>query len=392
MAQYCMPMLIVNMGGEMVYILEQRLQAQNVAEDKAKRVLQDVIRTMYNPMFIKELFRPQPVYSMSSTRQIFDRLAHSSIMRLNESSMDKLFDLMTMGFKYQLLACSCPREVLLVTHNHLNQLRSKVEEAPTVVDLVDEVIQQVNFQYSTMSCADFGALKQALCRFFSDKKVKVSLFLQEGIQKQDGTLTLSYSGMTPPGVDVPGKIVYFDASGGSTGVDSFHYPGVEHVTQGPAVDDLAGLQTHLGSNMYAKDSPPSFVDAAAVAAATAAAATEPSPPPPREDSSAKERAILESERTQQSTRDLNVLANLIGPAHAPTEAFKLNLFPDTSLDMTGPGSSGGGSGVITIDMGSKAMQSTNRDLVGIMGDMSQVTVSSGAGDDDDLLDLLDAAN
>jgi hypothetical protein len=52
-------------------------------------VLQDVIRTMYNPKFIAELFRGQDVYSMQSTRQIFDKLAHSSIMRLNESSMDK---------------------------------------------------------------------------------------------------------------------------------------------------------------------------------------------------------------------------------------------------------------------------------------------------------------
>lgn len=44
---------------------------------------------MYNSKFIAELFRGQDVYSMQSTRQIFDKLAHSSIMRLNESSMDK---------------------------------------------------------------------------------------------------------------------------------------------------------------------------------------------------------------------------------------------------------------------------------------------------------------
>ena len=100
-------------------------------------MLQDVIRTMYNPKFISELFRGQEVYSMHSTRQIFDRLAHSSIMRLNESSMDKLFDLMTMGFKYQLLACSYPEELLHVTLNHLAQLRSKVADAKVVVDLVD---------------------------------------------------------------------------------------------------------------------------------------------------------------------------------------------------------------------------------------------------------------
>jgi hypothetical protein len=45
---------------------------------------------MYNPKFIQELFRSQELYSVPATRQIFDRLAHSSIMRLNDSSMDKV--------------------------------------------------------------------------------------------------------------------------------------------------------------------------------------------------------------------------------------------------------------------------------------------------------------
>jgi len=45
---------------------------------------------MYSRMFIRELFKPQALYSSHSTRQIFDRLAHSSIMRLNKNSMDKV--------------------------------------------------------------------------------------------------------------------------------------------------------------------------------------------------------------------------------------------------------------------------------------------------------------
>jgi hypothetical protein len=71
-----MPILIVNMGGEMVYILSQRLQAQKIPEAKSQKVLCDVVRTMYYPRFIEELFKPQDMYSIQSTRQIFDRLAH----------------------------------------------------------------------------------------------------------------------------------------------------------------------------------------------------------------------------------------------------------------------------------------------------------------------------
>ena len=67
---------------------------------------------MFFPRFIEELFKPQETYSLASTRQIFDRLAHSSIMRLNTQSMEKLVDLMLMGFKHQFLRCVAPEELL----------------------------------------------------------------------------------------------------------------------------------------------------------------------------------------------------------------------------------------------------------------------------------------
>ena len=95
--------------------------------------------------------------------------------------------------------------------------------------------------------------EKALCRFFGDKRVKVSLFLQDGIQKSDGTITLSYRGETPPGVEIPGKISYFDPSGSSIGVDSFSFPEAELMEPGRRAGDTAGLQTHLGSNLYAKE-------------------------------------------------------------------------------------------------------------------------------------------
>lgn len=60
--------------------LEQRLFAQSVDDDKARKVLQDVIRAMYSPQFIAELFKPQEMYTTASTKQIFEKLAHSSIM------------------------------------------------------------------------------------------------------------------------------------------------------------------------------------------------------------------------------------------------------------------------------------------------------------------------
>lgn len=81
-----MPWIVVNMGCEMVFILAQRLRAQEVPASRACRVLCDIVGTLLDRHFVAEkLFVPQEMYSLSSTRKIFDRLAHSSIMRLNES-------------------------------------------------------------------------------------------------------------------------------------------------------------------------------------------------------------------------------------------------------------------------------------------------------------------
>lgn len=45
---------------------------------------------MFNKKFLEELFKPQELYSKKALRTVFDRLAHASIMRLNQASMDKV--------------------------------------------------------------------------------------------------------------------------------------------------------------------------------------------------------------------------------------------------------------------------------------------------------------
>lgn len=49
-------------------------------------------------------------------------------MRLNRESMDKLYDLMTMVFKYQLLMIPSPRQSVAVTLNHLDTIETYVSQ------------------------------------------------------------------------------------------------------------------------------------------------------------------------------------------------------------------------------------------------------------------------
>ena len=64
MAHRTLPILFINLGGEMMYILDQRLKAQAIDQEKAAKVMDDIVSTMFNRRFIEEIFKKhQPIHS-----------------------------------------------------------------------------------------------------------------------------------------------------------------------------------------------------------------------------------------------------------------------------------------------------------------------------------------
>ena len=165
-----MPFLIINYGGEMIYILEQRLHSQQIKAEKAQKVwtkkhtvaknkekykkskkkssrtlvtplctqvLHDLTRALFNEAFISELLRPQALYSCEQTRDVCDKLAQSSIMKLSIDSMDKLFDLVVMGVKYQVMALRHPCELVEVTLNHIDYVAKLGKQSATTTEAIE---------------------------------------------------------------------------------------------------------------------------------------------------------------------------------------------------------------------------------------------------------------
>ena len=98
-----MPILIYNLGGEMLYILCSRLKAQKIAGNKSSQVIHDVVATLFNEKCLTEMLKHDKIHTHQQVRKFFEKLAHSSIMRLNSTSMSKLFELMLMTFKLELI-------------------------------------------------------------------------------------------------------------------------------------------------------------------------------------------------------------------------------------------------------------------------------------------------
>uniref|UniRef100_A0A3B5Q999 Organic solute carrier partner 1 n=2 Tax=Xiphophorus TaxID=8082 RepID=A0A3B5Q999_XIPMA len=213
MSTRTLPLLFINLGGEMLYILDQRLRAQNIPADKAKKVMNDIITTMFNKKFLEELFKPQELYSKKALRTVFDRLAHASIMRLNQASMDKLYDLMTMAFKYQVLLCPRPKDILLVSFNHMDAIKDFVKDTPSILSQVDETYQQLIEMYTPLSNGEFQLIRQTLLIFFQDMHIRVSIFLKDKVQNSNGRFVLPTNGPVPRGTQIPGLIRIFSCSG-----------------------------------------------------------------------------------------------------------------------------------------------------------------------------------
>mmetsp|Transcript_14389 Transcript_14389/g.47266 ORF Transcript_14389/g.47266 Transcript_14389/m.47266 type:complete len:405 (-) Transcript_14389:471-1685(-) len=396
---YGLPLVMFNLGAEMIYVLEQRLRAQCIPPEKSQKVLQDVSSSLFDAAFVDALLRPQALYTLQATRLIFERLAHSSIMRLSESSMDKLFDLMTMGFKYQLACCTRPGEVLEVTLNHTTHVRSMLSDAQLMA-AISTVNARLTNLYAGFTAGDWRATRQSLFNFLQDKRVKVSLFLQEGLQSTDGRIRLPAPTRSAEDPDQVGTIRMFaSADGTPKGSSAVALAGIEAESAGER-----GHPVPLGGNLYAKDRPPTTTEPAAPGgdpstapgttggSSPKAAADE---PPARKKPTAEE---LMAQPNAKVTQELNSLSSLIRPPKAPEkESFRLNLFGDQNP--TSPPTSSASDPLLAIKAkrGAAAEKSlhigsaANAQLDSVMKnlDLGAPAPAAAADDADDLLDLMD---
>ncbi|XP_049630852.1 protein OSCP1 isoform X2 [Suncus etruscus] len=372
-----LPLLFLNLGGEMLYILDQRLRAQNIPGDKARKVLNDIISTMFNRKFMEELFKPQELYSKKALRTVYDRLAHSSIMRLNQASMDKLYDLMTMAFKYQVLLCPRPKDVLLITFNHLDAIKGFIQDSPTILYQVDETFRQLMDIYGTLSAGEFQLIRQTLLIFFQDLHIRVSIFLKDKVQNSNGRFVLPVSGPVPWGTEVPGLIRMFNSKGQEVKRIEFKHGGSYVSAPKEGSLELCGDRVlKLGTNMYS---------------ANRAVETHTS-----------ETSHSMAAQTQESLvpnplakEELNFLARLMGgmeikKSSGPEPGFRLNLFTTDEEEEQAALTRPEELSYEVINIQAIQDQQRNQELARIMGafePMEQQKQSASKGDD--LLAMMD---
>ena len=374
MALRAAPVLVLSLGCEMAYVLDQRLKAQQVEAPKKGMVLRDILQALFSRDFLQALFKEQPVGAFAETQSLFWKIAHSSIMRLNPSSMEKLYVLMVMGFKHQAMRCVAPEELCDLVLNHLEAIKELVDDKD-VLDSITATRKKLEGFRESLSNGQWEMLRQAVLRFVQDQRTKISVLLDKGLQSKAGVMRLPEPGADGQG---PGKRARL---GGNM------YAGADQ----PAPPAASGRGEGEGEPLA--PTPPAAGEALRAGTANASSLPErreaEEPALDAEVVSATDNAVVSGE--------LNALASLIAPEKETGDNFKLRLFDEDSGGGPGsrpaPGGSGGG-GAETITLAAAA--SSHR--AGLDSLVASLTVepaaapaAAPAAPEDDLLDLLDSA-
>lgn len=217
------PLIMINMGAEMIYILQQRLSAQNIEINKSSRVLLDTVSALFDLQMTDTMFQQQPVYESASVRELFHRITHSSIMRLNDHSMDKLYDLMLMGFKAQVVRSRDCNELIESTLNHIDTVyhiidtnckikienkakaKSKTTDPENVLIMIANIRDKVVKTYlNQLSSSKLLVIRKYLLQWLQDRRIKVSILLQRNLQSRNGHINTDTNGILPKYTEIPG--------------------------------------------------------------------------------------------------------------------------------------------------------------------------------------------
>ncbi|KAG5670950.1 hypothetical protein PVAND_001179 [Polypedilum vanderplanki] len=189
--------LLINLGCEMLYIIEQRLIAQNIDKEKSAQVLRDVTNALLSPNFFSYISTTfgNEIMSLQQARILLTDIACCSLMRLDVHSLDKLLDLMVMIFKWQIFLMNSPDDLLSITLRHLHGIGKIMPEKAKML-----LIDQAN-QYFFSSWAEFTdeikySIVRKLNRFLAPHSIRISLLIRMKLQLKDGSFVDKLSAST----------------------------------------------------------------------------------------------------------------------------------------------------------------------------------------------------
>lgn len=150
-------------------------------------VLDEILSVLLSKQLICELMKPQPPYTHEKVREIIEEVAQSSIMRLDPTSMNKLWELITMVLKWQVTMSD---NLIKLTSRHLLELEGYIVKPNTKLQL--QRVQNIITNFGKVFTQnEQSALREEVLDWLKVFKIRVSLLLRMGLQNEDCSFVMN---------------------------------------------------------------------------------------------------------------------------------------------------------------------------------------------------------
>lgn len=204
--------ILVNLGCEALYVIDQRLKAQQIASDKSVQgelpagtpslfftviipfplsVIHDVTTVLLDPKFLESLINGSmhskaQLLTVEHCKFMLNDIATCSLMRLDETSMEKLWNLMTMVYKWQLFVSRHQHNLLDITFRHLDAINKLYPDARRhmLIDFAKNMLLDFWNACGEEQQLSIYRTNKAWLQCFN---TKISLLIRLGFQSMDGS-------------------------------------------------------------------------------------------------------------------------------------------------------------------------------------------------------------
>lgn len=153
-------------------------------------VLRDLTCVLFDQKLIVQLMNSHPcqhILTVQQCRILLTDIACCSLMRLDMTSMDKLWDLMIMLFKWQLyMIKEEPSRLLELTFRHMDGVAKLMPEMKKTL-LIDSTKRYLIEFCDACTPDDIGDLLANLWHWMKPFNVKISILIRSGFQRSDGS-------------------------------------------------------------------------------------------------------------------------------------------------------------------------------------------------------------
>lgn len=152
-------------------------------------MLRDVTEALLSPNFltyISTTFSSEDIITLAQARILLTDIACCSLMRLDVHSLDKLFDLMVMIFKWQLFLINTPDDLLSITLRHLQGISRIMPEKSKMI-LIDQANQYLFTSWREYTTERKYSVVRKINKFLEPHNIRISLLIRMQLQQRDGS-------------------------------------------------------------------------------------------------------------------------------------------------------------------------------------------------------------